>query len=79
MTWSVEWSPRSSRDLLHLPHWRDAHRIARAVYRFAVTGEGELERVPRRMLRLRAAGCCAVLTLRAETLTLVVWTVYRAR
>jgi mRNA-degrading endonuclease RelE of RelBE toxin-antitoxin system len=44
MSWRVEWTPTASRALLRMP-WREAARVAAAVERFAVSGEGRILRL----------------------------------
>lgn len=42
MSLAVRWSPEAQESLRHLPSWRDAELVSRAVKRFAETGEGLL-------------------------------------
>ena len=43
----VVWLPDAERELLELPHWRDAEAVATAVQGFAERAIGFVRRVPR--------------------------------
>ena len=61
MARSTEWHPAAEEDLRRM-HWREAERIASAVFRFAELGLGAVERVPDepRLFRLRASRSVAL-------------------
>jgi hypothetical protein len=80
VTWSVEWSPRSERDLLTLPHWRDAERLAVAIHHYAATGVGELWRVPNTSeYRITAGHCGARVSFDVKARVLYVWHAYAVK
>ena len=79
MIWRVEWSPRATRDLMHLPHWRDAARVDAAVQRYAATGEGDLRHFGGGEFRLRVADLRVRLSFDPAAKTIHVWAVFRLR
>ena len=76
MTYALTWHPAAERDLVNLPHWRTAEKIARAVATFAADGSGQVEHTGRPGLyRLRAGGVVALFTIDVVAREIHVWRV----
>ncbi len=79
MIWTVVWAPRFERDLLHIP-WQSAARVARAVLRFAATGEGDIRRGQlANERRLYVGTYCVHVLVDAQARTVTAETAYRLR
>jgi hypothetical protein len=79
MTWDVQWSFPAEQQLRSIVPWTTAERIAKAVHRFAATGEGTIDKVPERSgeLRLRVPPFEVRFTFDPKARALFVWAVYR--
>ncbi|HWL86908.1 MAG TPA: hypothetical protein VNO21_13960 [Polyangiaceae bacterium] len=79
MSWIVLWSFPAEHQLRNIPSWKNAERVAKAVYRFAATGEGEIERVPDHHLEFRLLVVPFVVrfSLDLGAHNLCVWAIYR--
>ncbi|WP_437841667.1 type II toxin-antitoxin system RelE family toxin [Sorangium sp. So ce1153] len=80
MKWSVDWTPTAIDSLQRIP-WRDADRVATAVYRLAETGEGALYVMPDDLIvtaRLRVGPYRVRMTRDVREHVLRIWWVYRA-
>lgn len=69
----VRWHAAAERDLLALPHWRTAARVAEAVEEFAARGTGQIERLSGTMIRLRVGGYAAILSVDVGAEEISVW------
>jgi hypothetical protein len=79
MSWRVRWSDPAIASLHRIP-WRDAARVARAVYAFAETGAGDIVQLPHEATatyRLRVRPHGVRLSLDPIDGELHVWMVYR--
>ncbi|AUX41128.1 uncharacterized protein SOCE26_025340 [Sorangium cellulosum] len=79
MKWTVDWTPTAIDSFQRIP-WRDAERVAAAVYRLADTGEGALYVMPSDptvMARLRIGSYRVRLTRDVRERVLRIWWVYR--
>ncbi len=76
----VELTPTGQADFERFRNWRTLEPCMRALFRFAATGEGEIEHVPDMpgRLRLRAGAFTVVFTIDTDAAKLHVWRILRA-
>jgi hypothetical protein len=81
MIWDVEWSEAAEKQLLALRRWQDAERVATAVYRYAATGDGGIQKVTEIRLGFALAiePFVALCSFEPSVRAIRVWAVFRKR
>ena len=81
MTYEVVWEESAQESLRRIPSWQTAARVARVVYDYARTGQGDVRRigVSPTELRLYARPYCVRLSVEREARIVRVWIIFALR